>query len=135
MKRVKSMPMMALSLTNTSNVSIKWNFCSGAPYSVFRGYYEGYDLLHNLSTNYNQQQGNTTLYYSNSASTGFLPYTHRLDFSYTKLFNISKRSKLEFNLSIINVYGRKNIFYIDKYTNERVNQLPFMQSVGINYKF
>jgi hypothetical protein len=44
-------------------------------------------------------------------------------------------SKLEINLSVTNVYNRNNIFYIDRVTNQRIDQLPIMPSLGISLTF
>ncbi|MFM1744664.1 MAG: hypothetical protein RLZZ630_601, partial [Bacteroidota bacterium] len=35
----------------------------------------------------------------------------------------------------INVYDRANIFYIDRVRNQRVDQLPFLPSVGASLTF
>jgi hypothetical protein len=38
-------------------------------------------------------------------------------------------------LSISNLYDRANIFYYDQLTDSRINQLPFMPSIGANWQF
>jgi hypothetical protein len=35
----------------------------------------------------------------------------------------------------MNVYNRQNIFYIDRLTMQRINQLPFLPTVGLNWRF
>jgi hypothetical protein len=66
---------------------------------------------------------------------GFLPYYHRLDANLKKKFAVSENSTLEVNVGATNLYNRKNIFYVDRVTQEKVNQLPFMPSVGVNLTF
>ena len=47
----------------------------------------------------------------------------------------NKKSSLEISGSITNIYNRENIFYFNRIKNERINQLPFMPSLGINFLF
>lgn len=61
---------------------------------------------------------------------GRLPVYHRLDLSIAKkikvfMFNVS----LEAN--VINVYNRKNVFYIKRDTGERINMLPLFPTATI----
>jgi len=42
---------------------------------------------------------------------------------------------MEANVGITNAYNRQNIFYFDRVNYERVNQLPFMPSAGVNVNF
>ena len=66
---------------------------------------------------------------------GRLPSYHRMDISGKRKFSIGKRSILEVNVSITNVYNRNNIFYFDRLTFDRVDQLPIMWSTGLNFRF
>ena len=50
-------------------------------------------------------------------------------------FELGKNSSLDAVFSVTNLYNRKNIFYQDRITHERVNQLPIMPSIGINFTF
>jgi hypothetical protein len=45
------------------------------------------------------------------------------------------RSILELSLSATNIYSRQNIFYFNRITFERVNQLPILASFGANLSF
>ena len=49
--------------------------------------------------------------------------------------SIGKRGLLELSLSATNVYNRKNIFYYNRATHERVNQLPILPSLGLTLTF
>ena len=42
---------------------------------------------------------------------------------------------LEVDLSVTNVYNRKNIFYVNMITGENVYQLPFMPALGLTFSF
>ena len=48
---------------------------------------------------------------------------------------MGKRSILDLSLSATNVYSRQNIFYFNRVTYERVNQLPLLVSFGMNFTF
>ena len=41
----------------------------------------------------------------------------------------------EISAGATNVYNRENIFYFDRVTYTRVNQLPIMHSVTLSLKF
>jgi hypothetical protein len=64
-----------------------------------------------------------------------LPYYHRLDISAKKSFTFKNATVLEINADVVNAYDRQNIFYFDRITSQRVDQLPILPSVGLRYKF
>ena len=66
---------------------------------------------------------------------GRLPSYHRLDLGIKKRIAVGKRSILDLSLSATNVYSRQNIFYFNRVTYERVNQLPLLVSFGMNFTF
>lgn len=116
------------------NVSARWNIASGFPFTQAQGYYEQPDFYQSID--YNYWSGNDALgtIYSDYNG-GRLPYYHRLDLTVNKSIQFKKGMKLEINFSIVNVYNRKNLFYIERETNKRVNQLPILPSLGINFSF
>lgn len=59
-----------------------------------------------------------------------LPVYHRLDLSLSKEF-IVYFMKMSVEANLMNVYNRKNIFYFDRNTGERVNMLPFLPSLTL----
>ena len=52
-----------------------------------------------------------------------------------KRFAFGKRSILDISLSVTNIYNRNNMFYFNRLTFERVDQLPIMPSLGISFTF
>ena len=50
-------------------------------------------------------------------------------------FSLGARSILELNLSATNLYSRENIFYFNRITFERVNQLPILVYGGASLTF
>ena len=55
---------------------------------------------------------------------------HRLDINLLKKFHIGF-VKINIGLNVINIYDRKNFFYFDMKTGQRVNMLPFLPSIEV----
>jgi hypothetical protein len=115
-------------------ISLRWNYGSGFPYSPTASMVEMLDFSNGINSNYISQNGTLTTIYGELNSER-LPNYHRLDLSAKKRFDIGKRSILEINLSVTNVYNRNNLFYWNRITSQRVDQLPIMPSLGITYTF
>ena len=106
-----------------------WSYNSGMPYTQIYGYYNKYnpsDILNPTSvlTSYSYFP---ILAARNAAN---LPDYHRLDMNLSKEFRFWFM-KLSIDLNVINIYNRKNFFYFDTETGQRVNMLPFLPSIDI----
>ena len=64
-----------------------------------------------------------------------LPDYHRLDLGVTKTWKFSERRSVQMDLSVTNAYDRRNIFYFDRVTAQRKDQLPLLPSFGVSYTF
>ena len=73
--------------------------------------------------------------FSETRNGGRLPDYHRLDLSLKRTFIFSKKTKLEATLSVTNAYDRDNIFFFDRITFDRVDQLPILPSLGLAFHF
>jgi hypothetical protein len=113
---------------------VRWNMGSGFPFSQTQGFYEYLNFTGGLNTDPSQENGTLGIIFG-PLNEGRLPYYHRLDVSIKKNFEIGKNSSLEATASIINVYNRNNVFYVDRITNERVDQLPILPALGLSLKF
>ena len=113
----------------------RWNLGSGFPFTQTAGFYENELFVDGLETDVLTNNGDLGIIYSDKRNGGRLPYYHRLDVSLKRTFTFSKYSKLEAILSITNVYNRENIFFVDRVTNSRVNQLPILPSIGFIFSF
>lgn len=118
----------------TWNASLRWNFGSGFPFTLTSALYENVDFTGGLNTPYWSNNGTLGVAYSD-INTGKLPNYHRLDLTINKVFVFTKNMKLEINLGVTNVYNRANIFYFDRLEYNRVDQLPIMPSLGLNFTF
>ncbi len=114
-------------------IDVRWNLGSGFPFTQTQGYYPKLELQ-NFTGDYVNSNGNMGVIYG-ELNQGFLPYYHRLDANLKRKFVLTENSTLEANIGATNIYNRKNVFYVDRVTQERVNQLPFMPSVGVNLTF
>lgn len=115
-------------------LSVRWNLGSGFPFTQTQGFYEGFNFSDGINTDYTSTNGQLEINYAD-INKGRLPYYHRLDVSLKKTWAISVSSKLEANLGITNAYDRQNIFYVNRISGERVDQLPFMPSGGLYLTF
>jgi hypothetical protein len=116
-------------------IDARFNFGSGFPVTLTQGFYEHINFLNGINTNYTTQNGQLGIVYDSTLNAGRLPYYHRVDLAAKKKFQISQNSRLEITASIINIYNRKNIFYFDRITYQRVNQLPILPSIGASLSF
>lgn len=116
------------------DLSIRWNFGSGFPFTPTQGYYPQVDFGSNF--NYDYVNANANLgYVPGDYNSRRLPDYHRMDISLKWMYDISERTRLEVNVGATNVYNRDNIFYYDRVKNKRVNQLPILPNVNISFKF
>ena len=114
--------------------SLRWNYGSGFPYTQTLGLYENLTFGGGLNTDYRLENGESGIYYA-TVNGGRLPSYHRLAASVKKRFAFGKRSILDISLSVTNIYNRNNMFYFNRLTFERVDQLPIMPSLGISFTF
>lgn len=115
-------------------LSARWNFGSGFPFTLTQGFYEIVDFDNGLSTDYIEENGELGIIYSD-LNTGRLSDYHRLDISAKWTKKLKSDRRMTFTASISNLYNRNNVFYFDRITYDRVNQLPILPSVAFAYKF
>lgn len=117
-------------------LSARFNYGSAFPFTQTQSFIEKMDFgTGGISTNYLTQNGNLEVVYADKINGGRLSDYHRLDLSIKKKFKTGKYSVLEASGSISNTYNRENIFYIDRITNKRENQLPIFPSLGVSWSF
>ncbi|HSG67615.1 MAG TPA: hypothetical protein VK994_02835, partial [Bacteroidales bacterium] len=115
-------------------VSARWNFGSGFPFTQTQGYYELINFNEGIYSDFTTINGELGILFAD-LNAGRLPTYHRLDFNIKKRFNFSENTILEVDFSVVNLYNRQNIFYVDRITNEIVYQLPIMPSLGVSLAF
>ena len=115
-------------------LSLRWNYGSGFPFTKTQAYYEDVDLNDGANTNIYSLNGDLGVLYAD-LNTGRLPEYHRLDVSIKRTYKFTEYNILEIVFGITNLYDRDNIFYYNRVDAVRVNQLPIMPSLGINWSF
>lgn len=116
---------------NGFEVSARWQFGSGLPYSRSLGF-DGFVLM-NEPVDVYEEPGNRRVIYERPYN-GTLPTYHRLDLSVEKRFE-TPGGNVTLQAGVINIYDRQNLFYLDTFTLTRINQLPIIPTFGIKYGF
>ena len=113
----------------------RWNFGSGFPFTQVQGYYEYFSFQDGINFDYTTTNGEIGILYSD-LNQGRMPTYHRLDIDVKRKFFFSENVNLEADLSVTNIYNRKNVFYVDILNPEPpVYQLPIMPTLGLTLTF
>lgn len=115
--------------------SVRWNLGSGLPFTQTQGFYQPVNVGDGIGSDYINSNANELGIDYAGLNEGRLPWYHRLDVSVRKTIEFTDTRKLEINFGVTNLYSRKNVFYINRVTNDRVDQLPFLPSIGLDYSF
>lgn len=115
---------------------LRWNFGSAFPFTQTQGFFSAIDFIQNgQGTDPTTANPDLGILYSDVRNGGRLLSIHRLDASLKRTFDLSVRSKLVATFSITNLYNRENIFYIDRRTASRIDQLPILPSISLSWNF
>lgn len=116
-------------------VNARWNFGSGLPFTPTTGFYQNETFPNGVSTNVTQTNSSSYGILLGDYNSKRLPTYHRLDITAKKRIAFKNKTEMEIIASVTNVYNRKNIFYVNRVTNQVVYQFPILPSLGISYKF
>ena len=109
--------------------NVRWQFGSGRPFTKVYGY----NLALGPTQRATEAPGTAQTIYERPFGAR-LPTYHRLDTSLERSFALSDRLALDVTLGAINLYGRRNIFYYDLDTLQRVNQSPLLPYVSLKLR-
>jgi hypothetical protein len=112
----------------------RWQIGSGFPFTQTAGFYEEFKTKDGTFLIDTYGTGDLAILYG-PVNNGRLPPYHRLDLSVNKVWKFAAGRLIEFGFSVLNAYNRQNVFYFDRITQTRVNQLPIMPTIGIVFKF
>ena len=114
-------------------VDFRWNFGTGFPFTQTQAYYPHYVPT---SINDDYVSSNEDVYFLLAElNQARLPHYHRLDIGAKKKFYIGERNTIELSVSLSNVYNYKNVFYVNRMTNDIIYQLPFLYYFGMTWRF
>lgn len=108
-------------------INVRWEFGSGLPFSRAIGF-DGFVLIDDVEKA-SEVVGTRRVIYERPFN-GVLPTYHRLDIAVDRTFSLG-RMGVTVQGSVINVYDRRNLFYLDVFTHHRVDQLPVVPSLGL----
>ncbi|MBT7465289.1 MAG: TonB-dependent receptor, partial [Bacteroidetes bacterium] len=104
------------------------------PFTQTNGFYEDFTILQASFLMDVSNNGSINAWYG-ELNLGRLPWYHRLDISLAKKWEFSHHQKLTATLGVINTYNRRNMYYIDRFTAERVDQFPILPNFSVRYSF
>jgi hypothetical protein len=116
-------------------VSLRWNFGSGLPFTPTAGYYQSEGFNQGVTTDYTTTNTNEVSFLLGKFNSERMPTYHRFDVTVKHRHTFGNKSILETTLGVTNIYNRENIFYVNRVSNEKIYQLPILPSLGISYKF
>jgi len=111
----------------------RWTYGSGFPFTPTQAFYP-MTPLNNIGATIATTNPSLGVLYAEFDSQR-LPTYARVDVSLAKNFQLSQNVALRFNASIINLFDRSNIFYYNRITGQRVNQLPILPTLGVGMDF
>jgi hypothetical protein len=117
---------------DTWRLSATWAFKSGLPFTPIAGYYDRLVLTPESPNDVSGPTESVTLW--GKRNSGRLPVYHRLDLSIARDFPIDALSATV-ELSLLNLYDRKNIFYFQRDTGEEVTMLRFFPSFSLRVAY
>ena len=125
--------LLAMEPVQNLDVSLRWEYGSGFPYTPTIGFYDRLMLNTPIPGDFEYETGAP---YSllGVKNAGRLPPYHRLDFSVTyrvTFWGIQASA----GINLINLYSSKNMFYYDRTTGSRVNMIPFFPSLGLTLEY
>ena len=124
----------AFGKTKNFELNARFNFGTGFPFTPTQGFVNQFNPGGNINYNFNTANGLLS-YIPGTINSYRLPDYARFDIGFKYKYHISETSLLEFNVGATNILNRENIFYVDRFTFERINQLPIMPSVNISFSF
>jgi hypothetical protein len=101
-----------------------FSYHSGNPFTQQSGYFDQFNM-NGFLENYYPFETITPIQYFKEKNGGTLPDYHRLDLMISKKIELGMLRML-LDISAVNIYNRKNIYYFEQTTGRRVNMLPFM---------
>ena len=112
----------------------RWNYGSGFPFTQTQGFYPKLNLNGGIDQDYAGINSNIG-YIPAGLNEGRLPQYHRLDIGVKFKYSWTDRIIMEINGGISNTYNRANIFYFDRITQKRKDQLPFLPNLNLSITF
>jgi hypothetical protein len=118
-----------VNVSDDISFTLRWELGSGFPFTQSIGIYDRLKLGSNFPEGYESETGAPYLVLGDK-NAARLPAYHRLDASFTSHFHLLGTEGV-FSVSVMNAYDRKNVFYFDRNTGQRVNMIPIFPSATL----
>jgi hypothetical protein len=116
------------------DVSLRWEFGSGLPFTQITGFYDRVALGRGYPSLIYRTTGTPVMLYGEKNSVR-LPSYHRLDASVQYRFMVFSGLTGSVGASGVNLYDRRNLFYFEQTTGRRVDMLGFLPSASLNLSY
>jgi hypothetical protein len=113
--------------------SARWQYNSGLPFTQVYGY-DSMLEVRGLRDRPFENVGTPRALFDRPYQAR-LPSYHRLDLSLKRTFTVSPFLGMATELGAINAYNRSNVFYVDIFTQDRVDQLPLIPYLSLKVNF
>jgi hypothetical protein len=120
--------------TKNWEINGRFNYGSGFPFTPTQGFINQLNPQGNINYNFNTANGYLN-YVPGVINSARLPDFARFDIGVKYKYHINPRTTLETNFGATNVFDRRNIFYVDRFTFKRINQLPFLPNLNMSLSF
>lgn len=113
--------------------SLNWKLATGRPYTRVAGFDLAVGIRNQsaFGSPYPTVSPGTAQVFYQKPYSARLPSYHRLDVSLTRRIELSSTLTVEAEIGTINTYNRRNVFYYDITTFERVDQTPILPYLSV----
>ncbi len=118
-----------VSITDDIALTLRWELGSGFPFTQSIGSYDRLTLGERFPDGFESETGAPYLVLGEK-NAARLPAYHRLDMSCSCRFRVWE-TEGTFSVHVVNAYDRKNPFYLDRKTGQRINMLPIFPSATL----
>jgi len=119
--------------------SLRYNFGTGFPFTPTQAFYRQQPFTTttgepSIAYDFQTENGEPAVVFG-ELNTNRLPNYHRVDVSIKRTVELNKNSARVITAGATNLFNYDNIFFFDREDVERVNQLPIMPTVSVQYSF
>jgi hypothetical protein len=116
--------------------TLRWNLGTGFPFKETKGVGE-VTSINEITEDYTTTNSSDLTFIYDDQNNGRLPTYHRLDLNLKKTIKSEKYKNMKWEIiaGVTNAYSRKNVFYVNRVTNDKVYQLPMMPSLAFSWRF
>lgn len=116
------------------DISFRWEFGSGLPFTRSVGFYDRLTLSGRFPDPFYEETGTPIAIYGDKNSAR-LPAYHRMDVSLRYRLRLFGGLGVAAGASVVNVYDQQNIFYFDRRTGRRYTMLGFFPSASVSLEY